>query len=109
MNKRVLIVLFIFLFCTAAASAFGSRERAEIVQVTGVVRLVGSALFAEIVVTDEETDWHIARDEMDKLHNLQHRTVTVEGEVTTTELTFANGLPAGTRKELKNIRIVSLQ
>ena len=106
---KFLFTLFIFLLCTAVLPAFGGRERVETVRVTGVVRLVGTSLFPEIVITDDDTDWHVTSDEIDKLHNLQHRTVTVEGEVTAIELTFANGLPAGTRKELKNIRIINVQ
>jgi len=42
------------------------------------------------------------------LHDLQHRTVTVEGVETVTELYFANGLSAGARRELKNIKIIAV-
>jgi hypothetical protein len=45
---------------------------------------------------------------MDKLHDLQYRTVTVEGEETVRELKFGNGLSAGIRRDLKNIRIISV-
>ena len=108
MVKKFLFFLCLFIFCAAIVFAFGGRQRAEVVQVTGTVRLVGTALFSEIVITDEETDWYIAQDEIEKLYDFQHRTVTVEGEVTRTEITFANGLNAGIRNELKNIRIIEV-
>jgi hypothetical protein len=98
-----------------ALPAFGSKEKKKdpvpapvVVQVTGVVRLVGSSPFSEIVITGSEAEWYIPRDEQYKLNDLQHQTVKVEGEETVTELKFASGLPAGTRRELKNIRIISV-
>jgi len=113
MNKILLFVLFllpVFVF------ALGGRERqtaqpappVTVVEVTGIVRLVGNAPFYEIVISGER-NWYVARDEMNKLHDLQHRIVTVEGEETITELTFASGLPAGRRRELNNIRIIEVQ
>jgi len=107
--NRCLCVLF--LLCLAALlPAWGSREKekADVVRVTGVVRLVGTGLFPELVITGPEMEWHITPDEEKKLHDLQHRTVTVEGVETVTELFFANGLSAGTRRELKNIKIIAV-
>jgi len=107
MNKYFLFILLIFL--PVFAFALGSREEpAPVVEVTGIVRLVGSAPFYEIVISGEY-NWYVARDEMEKLHDLQHQTVTVEGEETITELFFAGGMPAGRRRELKNIRIISVE
>jgi hypothetical protein len=45
---------------------------------------------------------------MQKLRDYQHMTVTVKGIETEIEITFASGLPAGTRRELKKIKIVSV-
>ena len=150
MNGRRIVFIMMFLFCFAPlAFSFGKKEKAQeppkpqIVQVTGIVRLVGSAMFPEIVISGIEhntaeaetagelvvsepannervfelpsfnnrgtAEWYVAAEEMDKLHNLQHRRVTVEGEETVRELTFANGLSAGIRRELRNIRIISVE
>ena len=46
---------------------------------------------------------------MDKLLNLQQRTVTVEGEAVVREIKFANGRSAGTLRELSNIKIIEIQ
>jgi len=87
--------------------ARGGKEKTKTVQVTGIVRLVGNEPFSEIVITNSQDAWYIAREEREKLADLQQQTVTVEGEETVTELKFANGQSAGTRRELRNIRIIS--
>jgi len=108
MNKK-LISLCALILVTQLVFAFGNREQtAPAVQVTGVVRLVGTSIFPEIVISGSQNEWYAAREEQYKLHDLQHRTVTVEGNETVIELTFGNGLPAGIRRELRNIRIISV-
>ena len=138
MNKTTLFLLIlIFALCVTSLHAFGKKEKAATVntaaqeenfrislpepaqplplnqsmqvQVTGTVRLVGTGLFNDIVITGAENEWYAAAEEKEKLINLQHRTVTVEGEETVTELAFASGIPAGKRRELKNISIISIE
>jgi hypothetical protein len=113
MNRNFFLAL-LFLCLAASLPAFGSKEKNTgkavpvVIRVTGVVRLVGTGNFPELQIRNSETAWYIAKDEMDKLNDLQHRTVTVEGEETVMELKFGNGLSAGTRRDLKNIRIISI-
>jgi len=108
-TKRFLFLTLIFLlFIPALLPAFGGREKTKTVQVTGIVRLVGSEPFSEIVISDSKDTWYIAREEREKLADLQHRTVTVEGEETLIKLKFANGQNAGTRRELRNVRVITL-
>jgi hypothetical protein len=114
LSTRLSLFFFIFLFLPAVVFSLGGKEKGkeeplEVIQITGVVRLTGNANFPEIVIANSENSWVLANDEMDKLHDLQHRTVTVEGEQTVTELFFANGLSAGIRRELKNIKIIAVQ
>jgi hypothetical protein len=110
MNKRRCFCVLLTLCIAALLPAWGNRdkEKANVVRVTGVVRLVGTGLFSELVITGPEMEWHITRDEEKKLHDLQHRTVTVEGVETVTERRFANGLSAGKRRELQNIKIIAV-
>jgi len=114
MNKSFLLAA-LFLCLAAYLPAFGAKEKDSgksraviVVRVTGTVHLVGNANFPELLIDNSEMVWYIAKDEMNKLFDLQHRTVTVEGEETVTELKFGNGLSAGTRRDLKNIRIISV-
>jgi hypothetical protein len=110
MNRRRCFLVLLMLSITALLSAWGNRdqEAANVVQVTGVVRLGGTGLFPELVITGSEGEWHITSDEEKKLHDLQHRTITVEGIETVTEMRFANGLSAGVRRGLKNIKIIAV-
>ena len=96
-------------FMPSALSARGSREKDVIVQVTGRVRLVGSAIMPELVISGPDKEWYVDREERHKLFDLQQRIVTVEGVETVMALTFASGLPAGERRTLKNIKIISVQ
>jgi len=113
MNRNFFLVP-LFLCLAASLPAFGAKEKDKaapavtVIRVTGTVRLVGTANFPELLIDNSQTSWYIAKDETDKLHDLQHRTVTVEGEETVRELKFGNGRSAGIRRDLKNIRIISV-
>jgi hypothetical protein len=104
----------LLLLCVTVTYARGNKEKKtpaqvpEIVQVSGVVRLVGSGVFTELVITGSGGEWYIPRDETYKLHDLQQQTVTVEGEETVTELKGANDFIVIKRRELKNVRILSV-
>jgi len=113
LNARRYLFFFIFLIAFAPmVFSFGGREKNKepinVIQVTGTVRLTGNANFPELIISDSENSWVIVKEEMDKLHDLQHRTVTVEGEETVTELFFANGKSAGLRRELRNIKLIAV-
>jgi hypothetical protein len=84
-------------------------DEAVIVQVSGRVRLVGSGLFTEIVITGPDKEWYIVKEEEHKLKDLQQQMVAVKGEETITELRFANGVYAGERRTLKNIEIITAE
>jgi hypothetical protein len=75
------------------------------VRVSGRVRLVGSGLFPQLVISAEGREWYIDKEEESKLLEFQQQFVTVEGRESYTDLTFANGSPAGRRYILKDIRL----
>jgi hypothetical protein len=115
MNRKLFFTL-LFLYFAVSLSAFGAKEKdndktvpdVTIIQVTGIVRMVGNAPFTELQIKNTQASWYIANDEKNKLSDFQHRTVTVEGEETVRELFFANGMSAGLRRELRNIKIISI-
>ena len=114
MNNPSRFALLPLLLCLALPlPAWGSREKSgskdTAVQVTGRVRMVGTGTFPELVITGEDREWYVTKDEEHKLRDLQQRTVTVEGREIVTELRFANGLSAGTRRTLSNIKIIAVQ
>jgi hypothetical protein len=78
------------------------------VRVSGRVRLVGSGVFPELVISGEDREWFIGKDEQSKLIEFQQSFVTVEGAESYVDLTFANGLPAGRRYTLKNVKLIDV-
>ena len=119
MNRIFHFALLPLFFCLVVSLSAGGKketkntatqeEKGAKVRVTGTVRLVGNEPFSEIVITGQEAEWYIDREETKPLKELQHRTVTVEGAETVTELVFANGRSAGERRTLKNIRILEIR
>ena len=111
-SKRYFLLTGLLLLCVTFAYSFGSKEKDtpayEIVQISGVVRLVGTANFPELVITNSDGDWHITADETYKLHDLQQQRVTVEGEATVIERKSTSGTFNMTRRVLKNVRIISV-
>jgi len=109
MNKRVICCfLVLFILCAIVIFAGDDQENTDSIQVTGIVRLIGTGNFPQIVITTEDKEWYLPKEDADKLYNLQHRKVTVEGEWSKKELKFASGRSAGTRYELRNIKIISV-
>ena len=112
MSRACFFGLF-FLCVTMLMPALGGKEKdtakKNVVQVSGTVRLVGTSLFPEIVITGPDKEWYVEKEEMSKLRDLQHRKVTVEGEETVVEMQFASGISAGVRRTLSNIKIISIE
>jgi len=109
MNKRIICCFCVLFFlCVIVISADDEHEKTETIKVTGVVRLIGTGNFPQIVITTEDIEWYLPKEDADKIFNLQHRKVTVEGEGSKRELKFASGRSAGTRYELRNIKIISV-
>jgi hypothetical protein len=105
--------LFCFLFCLILPAgglwAFGQKEvlpKGEIT-ITGMVRLVGSARFNDIVITDnEDNDWYIEGEDRNKLASLEQQQVTVKGVTEYENLILADGKKAGIRRYLRKIMLV---
>lgn len=115
-DAKFLIAAAILLLAVSAAAPFllarGSKDAAsaeKTIRVTGKVRLVGTSVFPEIVISAPEGEWYIAANEIQKLYDLQHRTVTLEGKETVTQLTYAGGFPAGKRYELSNVVVIKVE
>jgi Flp pilus assembly protein TadD len=90
-------------------TSLSAAEQNIPVRITGRVRLVGNEPFTELVITAQERDYFIEKDEEYKLKELQQRMVTVEGIQTVISLLWASGLPAGNRYSLKDIRILRIE
>jgi len=130
---RCIVLTGLMLLCAIPLFSFGVRDRNAVSQsaaaetvtrnarIAGIVRLVGSEPFTELIITGREVteehaavndrplDWYISREDRAALHNLQQRTVVVEGDAAVSELRYANGMSAGLRYTLRNIRIISIE
>jgi hypothetical protein len=97
----------------ATATTDGSDGEASMqnrrVRVSGRVRMVGTGMFPELVITGEEREWFIDKDEQSILTDLQQRIVTVEGAESYADFTFANDMPAVRKYTLKDITLISVQ
>ena len=117
MNKIFRFTMIVFFLCLAVTSfAWGKKEvkpetaeKGTLIQVSGRVRLVGNDPFPEIVITAQQGEWYVDKEDEHKFKELQHKTVTVEGLETVKKLTFANGMPAGERRMLKSVKIISVE
>jgi tRNA A37 methylthiotransferase MiaB len=116
MNNVFRFALLLFFFTLAQVlPACGeveegnNAEQNELLQVTGRVRLVGNMPYAELVITGTDGQWHIDPRDDYKLRQLQQQIVTVEGTETVEFLRFASGIPAGERRTLENIRVISIE
>ncbi|MDR2659661.1 MAG: hypothetical protein LBC27_06710 [Spirochaetaceae bacterium] len=87
------------------SSDFMKKNNGKTVTVSGIVRMTGSMPFTEIVISDDDGDWFIGKDEQDKLARYEGQTVTVTGKAEYTNLELANGEPLGLRRALTNIKI----
>jgi hypothetical protein len=76
------------------------------ITVTGRVRLVGTALFSSLVVTDNRNrDWYVEGADREKLARLEQRQVTVTGTAEYRDIVLADGEKAGVRRFLRNIKV----
>ena len=106
MNKNISFIILFFVF-TVFLPARGNIEKSPIVEVTGLVRLVGNGPLTELVISGPDKEWYIEKEEEYKLRDLQYQVVTLEAEESVINLTFANGFSAGERRTLRNIKIIT--
>jgi hypothetical protein len=88
-------------------SAGAETKVLETVRVTGRVRLVGSGVYTELVISGEGGEWHTEPQDRSKLINLQQRIVTVEGKLDAQELILPNREQPGKWLILRDITVIS--
>jgi hypothetical protein len=78
------------------------------ITISGRVRLVGSAAFSRLVITDEKNrDWYVEGADREKLSSMEQRTVKVKGTTEYQDIVLANGENVGVRRFLRKITIVN--
>jgi hypothetical protein len=105
LRRAVLGVLLFFM--AFPVPGLGRHEtKKTTVEVSGRVRLVGSGPDTELVITGKDREWHVSPRDRKKLMKLQQQVVRVRGKESFVDLHFANGMSAGRRYILEDIRLV---
>jgi hypothetical protein len=103
--RRARAALIALLLSPICAWARGQADNT--VEVTGRVRLVGNAPFAELVITDaNEQDWYIDTDSRPVVAAYEQRVVTVRGTLELLDMVLANGRRIGVRHILRDVRLI---
>jgi hypothetical protein len=77
------------------------------ITISGRVRLVGSASFSRLVITDEkDRNWYVEGEDREKLSRMEQRTVKVKGTTEYQDIILANGENVGIRRFLRKITII---
>jgi hypothetical protein len=120
---RAVVVAGFIMALPVQVFSFGKRDTKQIpdaplyetavsgqtVEVSGLVRLVGSEPFPDMVLADtDEHIWYIAPGDRKILSSYEQRTVTIRGTVELMEMVLANGKSLGTRRILSDISIVKV-
>jgi hypothetical protein len=112
MVNRFTVVSLSLIFLCAAVNTFalGNKDKdgskPQKVEVSGIVRMVGSSPMNTLVISGEDREWHIVPEEQKKLADLQQQMVTVKAMEYYYDRTFANGTSAGRQYYLKKIVII---
>ena len=105
------VVSLVLLCAAAGVYALGGGEKAaakpQKVEVSGMVRLVGSSPMTSLVITGESREWFVESAEQKKLMHLQQQLVTVRAKEYYQDRVFANGISAGRHYFLKDITVIS--
>ncbi|MDR3139545.1 MAG: hypothetical protein LBT95_07700 [Treponema sp.] len=93
-------------------TAPGTPEEKEafpegILSIRGKVRLVGNMPFPRLVITDESNrDWYLEGPDRDLLAAYEQRSLGVSGRAEYQDIILANGVKAGVRRFLRDIRVI---
>jgi hypothetical protein len=88
-------------------SLYDTAVQGQVVEITGIIRLVGNEPFNELVITEEgRQTWYIEGENRAILSRYQQRNVTIRGTVELQEMVLANGKYLGIRRILKDVSLM---
>jgi hypothetical protein len=115
--KKLAPAFFCLLLCAGALFARGGSDRANAdwatvkdgqkVFVSGTLRLVGSGIFNEYVITDARgNDWYVESSARESVRKYEQRTIAVEAVAKREGMTLADGKKLEDRRVLVNVRVI---
>ncbi|GHV94328.1 hypothetical protein AGMMS50293_06480 [Spirochaetia bacterium] len=79
----------------------------QYVELAGRIRLVGSAPFPELVLSDgENNDWYIEKASREIVSAYEQQTVTIRGKLTLQDMILANGTVLDKRRMLSELTLI---
>ncbi|AEF82624.1 hypothetical protein [Leadbettera azotonutricia] len=109
-KKSVFLMIFFAVIAASGLMALGQKDTdypKGRITVSGRVRLVGTATFSRLVITDDQDrDWYIEGEDREKLSRREQRVVKVKGTTEYQDIILANGENAGVRRFLRKITLV---
>lgn len=92
----------------AAPGDWVAAKSGHKVAVSGTLRLVGTGLFNDYVITDAQGhDWYVDKAERAIVKRYEQRPIAVEAVVTRESMTLADGTKLEDRRVLKKIKIAA--
>ena len=82
LNRKLLSAIFVFVIIFLL---FTKKER-----ITGEIRVVGTSLFYDLVITTEERDYYFDKKFFDEYAKYQGEIITIEAKVKKTKLWLAD-------------------
>ena len=82
LNRKLLIAIFVFVIIFLL---FTKKEK-----ITGEIRVVGTSLFYDLVITTEERDYYFDKKFFDEYAKYQGEIITIEAKVKKTKLWLAD-------------------
>lgn len=90
LNKKLLIIIIVILFAVFFAISFAvSFEKKE--KITGEIRIVGTSLFYDLVISTENRDYYFDDKFFDEYVKYDGKVITIEAKVKKTKLKIAGG------------------
>jgi hypothetical protein len=87
-----------------AGNLYDTVKSGQTVELSGIIRLVGSEPFPELVLSDTGgNDWYIARESRALVSGYEQVTVTIRGKVELKEMVLTNGRSLGYRRILSDL------
>ena len=132
-NRRLFFLAAFFALSAAALMGFGKKEKSEpplfrdrngvipvpaektpeeieqlpLVRVSGRVRMIGSGIRTEPVISGADGEWHLEAKDQEQFIRLQQKTVTVEGKLDAIEISFADNSRSIRFLILRNAKIIA--
>jgi hypothetical protein len=91
----------------AVPGDWAAAKSGQKVAVSGTLRLVGTGLFNDYVITDAQGhDWYVDKAERAAVKGYEQRAIAVEAVVTRESMTLADGTKLEDKRALKKIKLI---